>query len=159
MPFCLLLRKPSEASLETLYVPPSQTLTAFVRQVGDSRRARERQKLARRRTRWASGLLVVPCGTLPALLLAPRSRKTAPPRTKAHSSTTKIYPALTHTLFSTLHPLPQVLEYARRGDLGRRIQKLKDRNQTMKEEEIWSMVIQMCRGLGALHAKVRRDLW
>jgi NIMA (never in mitosis gene a)-related kinase len=52
------------------------------------------------------------------------------------------------------------MEFAEHGDISRQIDKFKAANKYIKEETIWSYMIQMCNGLGLMHGRnvLHRDL-
>ena len=53
-----------------------------------------------------------------------------------------------------------VMDYAAKGDLNRIIENHKRDRTNIPEEEIWKILVQVCRGLKCLHSKniVHRDL-
>jgi len=46
-----------------------------------------------------------------------------------------------------------VMEFAEGGDIGRQIEKFKKANKYIKEDTIWSYVIQCCRALNDMHSR------
>jgi len=46
-----------------------------------------------------------------------------------------------------------IMEFAEGGDIGRQIEKFKKANKYIKEDTIWSYVIQICRGLNEMHGR------
>lgn len=46
-----------------------------------------------------------------------------------------------------------IMEFAEGGDIGRQIEKFKKANKYIKEDTIWSYVIQMCRSLNVMHSR------
>lgn len=46
-----------------------------------------------------------------------------------------------------------VMEFAEGGDIGRQIEKFKKANKYIKEDTIWSYIIQSCRGLNEMHGR------
>lgn len=46
-----------------------------------------------------------------------------------------------------------VMEFAEGGDIGRQVEKFKKANKYIKEDHIWSYIIQLCRALNELHSR------
>lgn len=53
-----------------------------------------------------------------------------------------------------------VMEFAEHGDISRQIDKFKAANKYIKEDTVWSYLIQMCNGLITMHSRnvLHRDL-